>query len=908
MKKNISINLQGIIFHIEDDGFEVLSRYLHEVKAHFANYQGHEEIVADIEGRIAELFSARLSVNKQVITLTDVEEMTAKMGRVSDFATEPDEEDEATTTAGTGSTFGPNGPFGPKGTFGPEGTFGSQGPFASGRTVDGEPRRLYRDLAHRKIAGVCAGLAQYFLVNPLVVRLIFLALVLLPNVFGIYDHVPGTGIFRHRFDFGGLALIAYVVLWIVLPKRDDAPAPIDTLDFGGKLTGRKLFRDTDTGKVGGVAAGLAAYFQTDVVLIRVLFLVSLFLGGSGFIAYIILWVVVPEARTLSEKMQMRGDAVTLSGIDNNLRAGAFDSDGTTPTGSRPVGAFLEDAARGARPAVDFLGTVIRWGVAGLLIFMGGSSLFTTLSVGAVGLGLLPPDAVIHGDRDIEFDGEPFTAFMHDVQPWSVIAAMVTLAIPAIALMLLGLRLILRRPVVGRTGSLVMLGLWLVSVIGTATAVVGIIQQFRSNGTYTTTRRLSPITGRGIVLDSRNMESFLDDVRFQLTPADSGAAPFVEETYQARGRTSSAARLTAQQSVRYDITQQDSVITFDQGLALRADAPFRSQKLTLKLHLPLDKVYRLMPIFLEKLDGSDFTNGHRPEGNQEHRARFTRQGKFTCLDCPPSSDDDDSVSDDDGDNDGDEVVDIGVNGKKMQLRVNTDGDAPKVRIRTEAGGFNTDLGHYGTGRKTLNNPGDFNEIEAQGPFRVLIRQGDSYRVEAAGRPEDMEKVRLSTDGDRLLVQHRNRDFFSGWNSGGHPILVTITLPRLERLEISGACDADVSGFRDAPFRLEASGAAMAKVDVNVPRIELDLSSASQVDLRGSANELRVEGSSASQLDALKLHAERANLELSSASQAQVHASNDLKVDLSGASSVSYAGNPSNIEKNLRGASSLEQVKD
>jgi len=97
MKKNISINLQGIIFHIEDDGYEVLSRYLHEVKAHFASYQGHEEIVADIEGRIAELFSARLSAVKQVITLTDVEEMTAKMGRVSDFASEPDEDDEPTT-------------------------------------------------------------------------------------------------------------------------------------------------------------------------------------------------------------------------------------------------------------------------------------------------------------------------------------------------------------------------------------------------------------------------------------------------------------------------------------------------------------------------------------------------------------------------------------------------------------------------------------------------------------------------------------------------------------------------------------------------------------------------------------------------------------------------------------------
>ena len=69
MKKNISINLQGLIFHIEEDGFDVLSRYLAEVKAHFASYRGHQDIVADIEGRIAELFSARLSPMQQVITL-----------------------------------------------------------------------------------------------------------------------------------------------------------------------------------------------------------------------------------------------------------------------------------------------------------------------------------------------------------------------------------------------------------------------------------------------------------------------------------------------------------------------------------------------------------------------------------------------------------------------------------------------------------------------------------------------------------------------------------------------------------------------------------------------------------------------------------------------------------------------
>ena len=99
--------------------YDVLSRYLQEVKAHFASYQGHEEIVADIEGRIAELFAARISPAKQVITLADVQEMTAKMGRVSDFNTSPDEDEEPATAAG--GTFGPNGPFGPKGTFGTDG-------------------------------------------------------------------------------------------------------------------------------------------------------------------------------------------------------------------------------------------------------------------------------------------------------------------------------------------------------------------------------------------------------------------------------------------------------------------------------------------------------------------------------------------------------------------------------------------------------------------------------------------------------------------------------------------------------------------------------------------------------------------------------------------------------------------
>jgi phage shock protein PspC (stress-responsive transcriptional regulator) len=897
MKKNISINLQGIIFHIEDDGYEVLSRYLQEVKAHFASYQGHEEIVADIEGRIAELFSARLSAIKQVITLTDVQEMTAKMGRVSDFASEPDEDEPAyaePTAAGQSAGFG-------------RAASGTTPPFGTTGTADSQPRRLYRDLAHRKIAGVCAGLAQYFAVNPLVVRLIFLALVLLPNVFGMYDHIPGTGMFRHRFDFGGIALIAYIILWIVLPKRDDAPAPIDTLDFGGSLTGRKLFRDVDTGKIGGVSAGLAAYFRTDVVLVRVLFLISLFLGGSGFVIYLILWIVVPEARTVSEKMQMRGDAVTLSGIDNNLRTSAFDGDATTPVGSRSVGTFLEGAARSARPAASFLGTIIRWIVGGLLIFWGGTWLFSVLTMLGAALSIIPFTAVEHTSNGFMFD-DSFGAVVRNLPPWGAIAGALLLGIPGLGLILLGLRLILRRSVLGRTTGSVMLGLWLLGVVGSVAAGLQVARDFQAKGTYNTTMRLDEMSGRGIVLDSRNVEDNMEGVSMHVAPADSGKAPYIEEEFRASGRTEEAARLTAQQTMVYNINQRDSTITFDQGFRLKDNAPFRNQKLSLTLYLPLDKVYRLTPRFIEHLDDDDFTSNHRPDtnGDRSYRARFTREGKFACLDCPVS---DDESADSDDDNDGDEVVNIDADGTKMKVRVNTDGDEPTVRISTSTPNFNTDPGHYGTGRKTLSSGDDFDEIEAAGLFRVLVRQGDGYKAEAAGRTGDLDDVRLEVRGDRLIIRsRRNNGLFSGFGNHRNPILVTVTLPSLKRLELSAACQADVSGFRDEDLRVNASSAASARLNVNVPHLEVDLSSAAHAELSGTATDLSVDGSSASSLDALGLRATKASVDLSSGSEAKVHATDELKVDLSSGSQVKYAGSPGHIEKDLNSGSSLEQVNE
>ena len=83
--------------------------------------------------------------------------------------------------------------------------------------------------------------------------------------------------------------------------------------------GKKIHRDVDNRIVGGVASGLAAYFNMDALWIRILFLASFF-AGFGFLLYLILWAIIPAARTTTEKLQMRGKPVTLSNIENFVKA------------------------------------------------------------------------------------------------------------------------------------------------------------------------------------------------------------------------------------------------------------------------------------------------------------------------------------------------------------------------------------------------------------------------------------------------------------------------------------------------------------------------------------------------------------------------------------------------------------
>lgn len=291
MKKVININFQGRVIPIEETAYDILKQYVESLRRHFAGEEGRDEIINDIEGRIAELFNDNLKKGATCITDEDVNIVISSIGRPEDFedgdtAAQPSAQQEAGSHAGAG-----------------EQTY----------TDQRFHKRLYRDENDKILGGVCSGLATYLRVDPTLVRIIFAII-----TFGSF----------------GSCFLLYILLWVILPST--------RLE---KLAIRKrLFRNTDDKVVAGVASGIATYFDIAVWIPRLIFafplvisiIVSIFknvfhdfdptptivfgsFGSSLFIIYVVLWIVIPEARSASEKLEMRGEKVDLNSIKNTIQ-------------------------------------------------------------------------------------------------------------------------------------------------------------------------------------------------------------------------------------------------------------------------------------------------------------------------------------------------------------------------------------------------------------------------------------------------------------------------------------------------------------------------------------------------------------------------------------------------------------
>ena len=229
---------------------------------------------------------------------------------------------------------------------------------------------------------------------------------------------------------------------------------------------RKLFRDLENKTVAGVCAGLGAYFNVDVALIRIVFTavtaVLFFTGArdgvwsmTGFLVYAVLWMAMPAARTAQERWAMKGDSGTLNDIQRNVRAGVREIGGAARKGVREIG----DTVRS--PKGHELGKILLIALGVFLLISGVSGLTSVSVVGIKGPALLSAEIDQFLDK-LSVDWPVF--YEYASAPWFIVLAILAVVLPLIGLIYLGLRFIFGVKAPSWKPGLVILVLWLIVLV------------------------------------------------------------------------------------------------------------------------------------------------------------------------------------------------------------------------------------------------------------------------------------------------------------------------------------------------------------------------------------------------------------------------------------------------------------
>lgn len=487
MNKTIIINISGIIFHIEEDAYELLRKYMNDVKRYFSNSSDSFEIVTDIENRVAEMFSDLLKKeNKQVIVSSDVESVIAQMGNTSDFETE--------STA--------------------EHTFTQE---------------------------------------------------------------------QVRFE----------------------------------ETKKRLYRNPDDKIVGGVCSGIAAYFDADPLWIRLALVLSVVFFGSGILLYIILWIIMPEAKTRSEKLSMRGEKINIDTIKKSVEEELgnvkrnFTAAGDEISGMRysPAVPMLRNFIQNM---IDLLGrtfgvlfTVIGKLIGIFLMFVGGVFAFATLMVLFAALGM------IHSNLGPGPDF-PFHLIVESGSSVTYISWFLVIVIPSVVVALLGFRMVFNINAFNRISGLSLVGVWVLALIVGGYKLADIAGQFREEGTLKETKilsasgnksntyylKLSDLSDRfyedsnitsqlnmdgKVVVKRHRGDGFYNNVSISIERSENKEMRLVT-IYNSKGKDVSSAIKTAS-GISYNFSQKDSILTFDNHFEIKDGMFWRAPWIKLILYVP-----------------------------------------------------------------------------------------------------------------------------------------------------------------------------------------------------------------------------------------------------------------------------------------------------------------------------------
>ncbi|MDO1511476.1 PspC domain-containing protein [Maribacter confluentis] len=561
MNKTVNINLANMLFHIDEEAYNKMRRYLESVKRSFANTPGSDEIIADIEARIAELFHEKLENDRQVITHKEVDEVIAIMGQPEDYM------------------------------------------------VDEE---IFEDEPRAKSTGT-------------------------------------------------------------------------------KTRVKKLFRDTDKKYVAGVSSGLAHYFGIDPLWIRLIWIfLTIFTWGGFIFIYGLLWILIPEAKTTSQKLDMSGQAVNISNIERKVKEGFDDvADRVKSVDYEKVG---DTVKKGGKTIFDTFGDIVMFifkifgKFIGILLVIIGATTLIGLFVGMFTVGILD---VIH------VPGIDFYNVVNSTNMpiWVVsLLAFFAIGIPFFFLMYLGLKILVNNlKSIGSIAKFSLLGLWLISII---LLIVFGIREAASHAYTGSTSVENEITSvipsdtialRIITTDEfdyeKNMhmgDTFIsydeagnkilvsDDVRFRIRKSKDSLVR-IQVRKEADGPSNREAKEIAEQ-INYDYEINGNTISLNDYLTTQGPK-FKDQEVRVNVFLPVGTI-----LTYEQDNSRNWITTMSTDRDVDNLEGYVWEmqdnGELHCLDCPDYL----GIQNEDENKNR-----ININGQGIDININGNGEKGKIMI-------------------------------------------------------------------------------------------------------------------------------------------------------------------------------------------------------------------------------------
>ena len=790
MKKTLSINISGIIFHIEEDGYETLRKYLDSINKYFGSFEDSSEILADIESRIAEIFLAKLNEGKQVITAEDVQLLIATMGNVSDFKAAEENE------------------------FASESASKEEPPLASAQPAN---KRLVRDQRRKVLGGVCAGLGYYFGVDSVWPRLIFALLTL---------------------GYGG-GIILYLILWIALPAEENLEEEASV---------KKMYRDSEKKVLGGVAGGIAAFFGIDLVVVRILFVILSFFGGFGIILYLILWFSIPEAKTITEKMEMQGEPVTLSNIESSVKK-SLNEKGEEESALAKIVLF---PFRAIAAVIIFLGQilgpvfkgsaeVLRVMIGIVILLTGIAFVFSVLLAFGLLFGMISTSSLPDSwGANLEGVNLPIDAFKASFPTWTIVAAFFVAFIPALFIQLIGSSIIAKRIVFRGAMGWTMFVVFVVSILLVSISLPRIILSFKEEGEYKIEKTFD-VNEKTAVFKIN--ETGLDDYRVTdlSIRGYEGKQIKLTERFISQGRSRKRAIENAQ-TVTYNVAQADSVITFDSNITFNKDAQFHAQRLELELLVPYNQKMVIDGDMWRLID-NNYSRWSYSETDRPQTWTMTKK-ELECLTCPA-------------------------------LPKSQQGLAEEDQFGLK----------------------DFEELDITGIFNLDIHYGDNYSIEVNGPESERKKYKVDLAGNTLEINYntRHKTFWTRDINGDELTKINITMPHLKKMKVKGAGKIKIDGFREDDVAISLLGAMTCEANLHARNLQLDLSGPMVFELDGDGDYLEAEVNKVAQLKASGYEVRHAIVNARELGRARVNARERVEIETDVTGSVKYKGSPEVVRK-------------